>query len=103
MNKKYNVTYLPLFYEDLDRITDYILYKLENKIAAENLLNEIEKEINKRAYNPEVYERYNSLRNRKSTYYRIYIKNYIVFYRVNNNIMEIIRILYSRRNFNNLL
>ena len=103
MDKEYNITYLPLFYDDLDRITNYIMYKLGNKIAAENLLNEVEKEIKRRATNAKSYEEFKSTRTRKSTYYRIYVKNFIIFYRVNNNTMEVIRILYSRRNFKNLL
>ena len=28
MEKKYKIKYLPLFYNDLDQITDYIMYKL---------------------------------------------------------------------------
>ena len=32
MEKKYKITYLPLFYNDLDKITDYIKYQLENEI-----------------------------------------------------------------------
>ena len=100
MEKKYEIKYLPLFYKDLDQITDYIMYKLNKEIAANNFVNELEKEINKRAYNPVSYEKYISIRKRKYTYYKIYIKNYIVFYTVKDNIMEVRRILYSKRNFN---
>lgn len=100
MEKKYEIKYLPLFYKDLDQITDYIMYKLNNEIAANNFVNELEKEINKRAYNPVSYEKYISIRKRKYAYYKIYVKNYIVFYTVKDNIMEVRRILYSKRNFN---
>ncbi|MFR2788400.1 MAG: type II toxin-antitoxin system RelE/ParE family toxin [Clostridia bacterium] len=100
MEKKYKIKYLPLFYKDLDQITDYIMYKLNNEIAANNFVNELEKEINKRAYNPVSYEKYISIRKRKYTYYKIYVKNYTVFYTVKDNIMEVRRILYSKRNFN---
>ena len=103
MGKKYKVKYLPLFYNDLDKITDYIVYKLNNEIVANNFVNELENEINKRAYNPEAYEKYQSTRKRKDTYYRIFVKNYIVFYTVKNDIMEIRRILYSKRNFNKFI
>lgn len=100
MEKKYEIKYLPLFYKDLDQITDYIMYKLNNEIVANNFVNELEKEINKRAYNPVSYEKYISIRKRKYTYYKIYVKNYTVFYTVKDNIMEVRRILYSKRNFN---
>ena len=103
MEKKYKIKYLPLFYNDLDKITDYIMYKLNNEIAANNFVNELENEINKRAYNPDSYEKYISTQKRQYTYYKIYVKNYIVFYTVRDNIMEIRRILYSKRNFENLI
>lgn len=103
MDKKYEVTYLPLFYKDLDEITDYIMYQLNNPIAANNLLDEINQVIESRAYNPKNYEKYDSARRRKVTYYRIYVKKYIIFYTVKNNTMEVRRILYGRRNFAKLL
>lgn len=103
MEKKYKLKYLPLFYNDLNEITDYIIYKLKNGIAANNLVNEIEKEINKRALNPIVYEKYITFKKRKNTYYRIYVKNYTVFYTVKDNIMEVRRILYSLRDFDKLI
>ena len=58
MEKKYKVTYLPLFYEDLDQIIGYIINELNNPIAANNLLNEIEKSIEERIYNPTLYKEY---------------------------------------------
>ena len=54
--EKYNIKYLPLFYKDLNKITDYIIKKLNNEIAANNLLDEIEKEIKNRSLNPESFE-----------------------------------------------
>ena len=81
MEKKYEIKYLPLFYKDLDQITWlYIMYKLNNEIAANNFVNELEKEINKRAYNPVSYEKYISIRKRKYTYYKIYKKFYCILY-----------------------
>ncbi len=101
--KKYKIKYLPLFYNDLDKIIDYIMYKLNNAIASNNFVNELENEINKRAYNPEAYEEYISTRKRQNTYYTIYVKNYTIFYTVKDNTMEVRRILYSRRNFDKLI
>ena len=45
---KYEIKYLPLFYSDLEKITDYIIHQLNNKIAANNFINELEEKINKR-------------------------------------------------------
>lgn len=101
--KKYKIKYLPLFYKDLNKIVDYIIYNLNNEIAANNFIDELEKEIEKRAYNPEAYEKHVSNIKRKYTYYKIYIKNYIVFYTIKENSLEIRRILYSKRNFKKLI
>lgn len=101
MEKKYKVEYLPLFLRDLDQITDYIKINLNNKKAALNLLNEIEKEIKSRAYNPEAYEKYITKKN--LVYYRIYVKKYTIFYTVKENTMILRRILYSKRNLKRLI
>lgn len=103
MTKKYDIKYLPLFYNDLEKIIEYIIYQLDNKIAANNFIDELEEKINKRAYNPKVYEKYISAKERQYTYYRIYIKNYTVFYTVRDNVMEVRRLLYSKRKFEKLI
>lgn len=102
MNKKYSIIYLPLFYKDMTKITKYISKNLKNKIAADKLLDEVEQNIQKRAFNPCIYEKHYSSKERKNTYFKLYVKNYIVFYIVKNNTMEVRRILYNKQNFNNL-
>lgn len=103
MNKKHEIKYSDLFYRDLSSILNYIKYELENIAAANNLFDDIMREISNRAYNPESYEKYSSTRKRKNTYYRIYVKNYTIFYVVRNNVMEVRRIIYSRRNLRNIM
>ena len=95
MNKKYNVKFTELFYRDLNSIICYINYELGNPIAANNLLNEV---IYKRSNNPASFEKYHSTRKRNDTYYRIYVKNYTIFYVLKENTMEVRRMLYSKRN-----
>lgn len=100
---KYTIKYTATFINQFNSTLKYFIYKLQNKIAAENFYNEVITEIEKRSENPESFEKYKSSRKRKNTYYRIYVKNYTIFYVVKNNTMEIRRILYSRRNFDNLI
>lgn len=102
-NSKYQITFLPLFYEDLDKIMDYITHKLNNEIAAKNLLNKIEGEIEVRANSSAQYEKYKSAKSRKIIYYRIYVNNYTIFYTIKDKTMEVRRILYSRINFKKLI
>jgi hypothetical protein len=42
LSKKYRLRYLPLFYEDLDEKVTYILEKLKNPKAANDLLDNVE-------------------------------------------------------------
>ena len=102
-NNKYTIRYSSTYINQFNSILKYIVNNLKNKIAAENFYNEVIKEIEKRSENPEGYEKYISTRKRKNTYYRIYVKNYTIFYTVKDNTMEIRRILYSRRNFDKLI
>jgi hypothetical protein len=51
----------------------------------------------------EAFEPYHSNRERQYPYYRIYVKNYIIFYVVIGDVMEVRRIVYSRRNLSEQL
>ena len=103
MKNKYTIKYTYTFTKQFKNILKYFIYKLKNKIAAENFYNEVIREIEKRSENPKSFEKYRSNKKRKNTYYRIYVKNYTIFYVVKNNTMEIRRILYSKRNMTNIL
>ena len=100
---KYIIKYTDTFTKQFNVILRYFINKLQNRIVAETFYNEVIAKIEKRSENPESFEKYKSSRKRKNTYYRIYVKNYTIFYVVKNNTMEIRRILYSRRNFDKLI
>lgn len=101
MKNNFKLRYSPEFYKDLSSIINYIRYNLENDIAAENLLDRIENSILERLKNPLNYEQYKTKGN--NIYYRIYIKNYTIFYTISNTTMTIRRIIYSYRNLKELL
>jgi len=100
---KYTIEYLPSFSDELNEIIYYITFLLKNKKAAERLLQSIDKAIEQRRVNPESYEVYKSKSNMKYDWYRIYIGHFTIFYTVRNSIMEIAHIIYSARNFDDLL
>ena len=102
-NKPYHLRYLPLFEQDLRETVDYIANTLKNTEAAMSLLAEIEAAILKRAYNPLAFEPFPSKKKRKHPYYRIYVKNYVVYYVVIDDVMEIRRLLHHTRNTDRLL
>ena len=53
---KYKLKYSPSFYNDFNNIIVYIKCELKNVIAADNLINKVEKEILHRLKNPSGYE-----------------------------------------------
>lgn len=102
-DNKYTLRYLPLFYEDLEEKIVYIAEKLHNVKAANDLLDEVELAILERQPLAESFEPYHSFRERRYPYYRIYVKNFVVYYVViddegNDKIMEVRRFLYEGQN-----
>lgn len=95
--KKYSLRILPLFEDDLNDIVDYIVFNLNNPSAAQNLVDSVEEAIIKRLAFPESFERYRSLKERKYPYYRIYVSNFIVYYVVIDDVMEVRRIIYNKK------
>ena len=102
-NKKYEIRYLPTFISQFNNILYYITYELKNKIAADNFYNEVVKQIEIRSNAPESYEVFKTTKGEKIKYYKINVKKYTIFYVVKDNVMEIRRIYYSQRNFENLI
>lgn len=108
LSKKYRLRYLPLFYEDLDEKVTYILGKLKNPKAANDLLDKVEAAIIEWLPVAESFEPYYSIRERRYAYYRIYVDNYIIYYVViddnpNDLVMEVRRFLYNGQNRDNMV
>ena len=101
--KKYKLSFLPLFEADLIEITDYISNNLNNPEVALRLVDDIEIEINRRLEIPLAFAPYPTSKNRPYPYYRINIRNFSVFYVVIGDTMEVRRVLYAKRNIDNLL
>ena len=101
--KRYKLVYLPLFLEDMNRIVDYISITLNNPEAADRLIDDVRQAIHVRLQNPESNEKWASPKQRALPYYRIYVRNYIVFYVVYDQTMEVRRILYKRQDWTNTL
>jgi plasmid stabilization system protein ParE len=103
MDKVNELRYLPLFEQDVAEVRDYIAIKLQNPKAAERLIADTQTAIQERLTNPTAFKTYSSKHDRKHPYYRIFVRNYTVFYVVIDNIMEVRRFLYSRRDISRLL
>lgn len=61
------------------------------------MINDVEVAILERLKNPIAFEPYPSTKKRNYPYYRIYVRNYVVYYVVIDRVMEIRRLMYGAR------
>ena len=106
----YKIEYLPSALRDLTEIADYIGVKLSNPEAADQLSETIVSSIDKLAEMPYRYPVYYPLaafpiKPLKMEYRKMVVKNYLVFYWVNEEKQRvtIARVIYGGRNIDNIL
>jgi addiction module RelE/StbE family toxin len=99
----YNIDYLPLALDDLKEIVEYITNELEAPRAAENFILKVNKEVPKLANNPFRCHVYFSPIKLNYEYRVLHIDNYSLFYVVENNKVEIHRVIYSKRDIPRIL
>lgn len=100
---KYSLRYLPMFEHDLSEIVDYIAFNLQNPKSANKLVDKIEAAIQERLNFPVSFEPFYSNRKRKVPYYRIYVDNFVIYYVVIDDVMEVRRVLYKGRDSERLI
>jgi len=101
MDKTYNILYLPIAIKDITEIIDYI--REENPKAALRLLDQFNESISKLEYFPEIGKIPNDVRLKKIGYRILVIGNYLVFYVIKENDIEVRRILHGMRKYRYLL
>ncbi|MCL2232560.1 MAG: type II toxin-antitoxin system RelE/ParE family toxin [Treponema sp.] len=97
------IKYLPSFHQELGAIVDYITFTLEAPQAALNLLDEMEKSINNLKEFPLAHRLYRPVKAISAEYRVLTVKNYLVFYVVLDDIIEIHRIIYKKRDLSQLI
>ena len=86
----------------------YISETLHNEKAANDLLDAVEIAIMERLPIAEAFEPYRSVKERQYKYYRIYVKNFVIYYVViddigSKKIMEVRRFLYNKQDREQLI
>jgi addiction module RelE/StbE family toxin len=101
----YDLQIMPMAEEDLDGIFDYITNKLEAPVAANRLMEKIEKSILSLKNSPRIGSKCRDETLNKKGYRKLMVDNYIAFYLVNDEDRTVIimRIMYGRRNYTALL
>lgn len=102
-NNEIKLKYLPIFEKDLKDAVLYIKETLNSPTAARDLADKTEMAILERMKYPTSFEPFHSITERKETYYCIHVNNYSIFYVVENDVMEIRRFIYSKRNIDEIL
>ena len=94
----HKVVYLPLAESDLLSALDYIARTLDAPKAARDLLAEFDKTVNRIAEYPYSCELYRTDRPMKDEIRKVTVKNYVLYYAVFRDSIEIRRFLHGRRN-----
>ena len=101
--RKYNIEYSKESKQDLIGIKQYIKYNLQEPEIAQKLITKIITQIDSLKYSPEIYAIIDDDIIKKLEIRKLIVDNYIVFFRIKNDSIQIVRIMYGRRNWINLL
>jgi plasmid stabilization system protein ParE len=93
----YEITYLPLALADLEELFHYIVTKLEAPQAARNLRAEIDAAVRNLIQFPYAHTLYRSQKPLKKEYRKLRVKNFYLFYVVEETPIEIHRVIYAKR------
>lgn len=94
----HKIVYLPLAENDLTDALHYIAYKLDAPKAAQDLLEEFDQTIQRIAEFPYAHELYRTDRPMQDEIRKVTVKNYVLYYAVFQDRVEIRRFLDGRRN-----
>jgi len=102
---KYSLNITDIAEEDILSTVRYIANVLKNPVAANNLLDEIEKHEKTLEDTPGIYPSVHDEHLAEKGLKYVKIKNFLLFFTVDkkNKIINIIRFLYGRRDWKNIL
>lgn len=101
----YKIEYLPVALHDLVEIATYIGVELDNPSAADRLAEDIAESVSAAAEQPYMYPLYIPIKPLKHEYRKIVVKNYDVFYWVDEpeKTITVARVVYAGRDIKKLL
>lgn len=102
-NKKYQLKIFPLAQLDMEQIFEYIAVELANPTAALGQIDDFEKAFENICLFPESCPYISNEYVKEKFLRKLVVNNYIVFYRVKDNEIQVIRVLYGMRNYESLL
>ena len=96
----YELEYLPIAGQDMVEIVRYISRELQNPIASERMALKMIEAMEGLKTFPYANAVHHPIRPLKHEYRKLFIQNYIAFYRVDEEkkMITIVRVIYARRN-----
>lgn len=103
MEKTLRIIYLPIALSDLQQIVDYVAFELKSPQAAENFLSKLDDVISRLENFPLSGKIYIGNKKLEHDYRILVVESHLIFYTVLGNTLEIHRVLYGRRNLDELV
>ena len=94
----FEITYSPLAQDDLDRVWDEVYEASQDFDTADKYVNDLRDEIRKKKKYPKTGNSLSFMGEFTGLYYVIF-KEYIAFYRIIGNLIEVGRILFARSDY----
>ena len=98
-NNKYQLKIFPMARLDMEQIFDYIAVELCNPTAAIGQINDFEKAFENICTFPESCPYINNEYVKDKSLRKLIVNNYIAFYRVRDNEIQVVRVLCGMRNY----
>lgn len=99
----FKVLYLPLALKDLREITDYLTLHLKSPDAALDLIIAIDESASVLELFPYSRRVYHTIGDSQYEYRLLPVKNYAVFYTVQEQVVEIHRVIYGKRDLSKFI
>ena len=103
MPDKYSLKIFPAAAKDMEQIFDYIAVTLSNPTAALGQIDDFEKAFDLICSFPESCPLINNEYVKDRSLRKLIVNKYIAFYRVRNNEVQIVRVIYGMRDYSALL
>ncbi len=102
-NNQYTLKIFPLAQLDMEQIFKHITINLSNPTAALGQINAFEKAFETICSFPESCPFINNKYVKDKSLRKLVVNNYIAFYRLKNDEIQVIRVLYGMRNYEDFL
>lgn len=99
MDNKYSLIFYPAASEDIENIIKYISVDLSNPVAASKLLEDFDESFKTLLAFPKIYPLIDNQFVKDKMVRRMLVRNYAVFYKIADNMIQVIRIVHVRSDY----